>query len=205
MANSMPRLICWSGACRGSGLLHAAHWHRHRNPSCVARPPPISTRRCCDWLAAVRVRRLVTTNFDRVFHTAARCSGKAFQAYTLRLELRELLAPQVALKKPFRWDDEDASTDEPTRIKQLVDWLLANGAWWLWSTDTGREVFRLLVLQGRQLAADAQDHLEAAILAGPPREMYRNDLELDRWQDIGSVPAILSILQLKDLCKQYII
>ena len=239
---------------------------------------------------------------------------------TLRLELRELLAPKVVLKKPFRWSDDDSnSTDEPTRIKQLVDWelllaadhvhsalrdladehwtsalpllledfqqllrdaldlmrelgeaddrsdrshwdlpsvtphwqnrgfrdwvsliellrdawlavrtndsaratriaqswfempyptfkrlalfaasqdgcilpeqwvdlLLADGAWWLWSTDTGREVFRLFVRQGGQLAGVAQERLEAAILAGPPREMYRDDLELDQWQ--GSV------------------
>ena len=236
---------------------------------------------------------------------------------TLRLELRELLAPKVVLKKPFRWDDDDSnSTDEPSRIKQLVewelvlttdhvhsalrdlvdqywtsvlphlledfqqllrdaldllrelgeandhsdrshwdlpsitphwqnrgfrdwvsliellrdawlavrendssratriaqswfelpapsfkrlalfaasqdgcippeqwvDWLLADGAWWLWSTDTGREVFRLFVLQGRMMAKCAQERLEAAILAGPPRYMYRDDLEPDRWQ-----------------------
>lgn len=237
---------------------------------------------------------------------------------TLRLELRELLAPKVILKKPFRWGEDDLSNDELTRIKQLVDWelvlaadyvhsalrdladehwtsalpllledfqqllrdaldllrelgeaddrsdrshwdlpsitphwqnrgfrdwasliellrdawlavrtndsaratriaqswfelpyptfkrlalfaasqdgcippeqwvdwLLADGAWWLWSTDTGREVFRLLVLQGRHLSGATQERLEAAILAGPPREMYRDDLEPDRWQDL---------------------
>lgn len=249
---------------------------------------------------------------------------------TLRLELRELLAPQVTLKKPFRWGDDDASTDEPTRIKQLVDWelvlaadhvhsalpdladerwtsalphllddfqqllrdaldllrelgeaddrsdrshwdlpsitphwqnrgfrdwvsliellrdawlvvrakdsaratriaqawfelpyptfkrlalfaasqdgcipteqwvdwLLAEGAWWLWSTDTGREVFRLFVMQGRQLAGAAQERLEAAILAGPPREMYRDELEADRWQDLVARSVCLHLAKL---------
>lgn len=235
---------------------------------------------------------------------------------TLRLELRELLAPKVVLKKPFRWgDDDSSSTDEPTRIKQLVDWelalaadhvhstlrdladepwkfalphlqedfqqllrdaldlfrelgeaddhsdrshwdlpsitphwqnrsfrdwvsliellrdawlavrtndsararriaqtwfelpyptfkrlalfaashddciqserwmdwLLTEGAWWLWSTDTGREVFRLLVLQGRHLAGAAQERLEAAILAGPPQEMLMGQPEPKWW------------------------
>ena len=238
---------------------------------------------------------------------------------TLRLELRELLAPKVVLKKPFRWsDDESSSTDEPTQIKQLVDWelalaadhvhsalrdladeswtsalpllledfqqllrdaldllrelgeaddrsdrsywdlpsitphwqnrgfrdwvsliellrdawlvvrandsaratriaqtwfelpypsfkrlalfaasqdgcippeqwvdwLLAEGVWWLWSPHMGREAFRLFVLQGRQLAGAAQERLEAAILAGPPREMYQDDLEPDQWQGL---------------------
>jgi hypothetical protein len=75
-----------------------------------------------------------------------------------------------------------ASQDDCIAPEQWVDWLLADGAWSLWSTGTGREVFRLLVLQGRKLAGVAQDNLEAAILAGPPREMYRDDLEPDKWQ-----------------------
>lgn len=36
---------------------------------------------------------------------------------TLRLELRELLAPEVALSKPFRWGDEEKSAEEPTRLR----------------------------------------------------------------------------------------
>jgi SIR2-like domain len=250
---------------------------------------------------------------------------------TLRLELRELLAPQVALKKPFRWGDEADETDEPARIKRLVDWelvlaadhvhstlrdladerwapalpllvedfqqllrdaldllrelgeadslgdrshwdlpsitphwqnrgfrdwvsliellrdswlavlstdtarasriaqawfelpyptfkrlslfaasqdgcipfaqwvdwLLADGAWWLWSTDTGREVHRLVVLQGRLLAGAAQDRLEAAILAGPPRRMYRDGLEPDEWQDLVARSVWLHLAKLR--------
>ncbi len=250
---------------------------------------------------------------------------------TLRLELRDLLAPKVVLKKPFRWGDDDSSSaDEPTRIKQLVDWelalaadhvhsalrdladehwtsalpellddfqqllrdaldllrelgeaddhsdrshwdlpsitphwqnrgfrdwvsliellrdawlavrandsarairiaqswfelpyptfkrlalfaasqddcippeqwvnwLLADDAWWLWSTDTGREVFRLFVLQGRHLAGAEQQRLEAAILAGPPREMYPDDLEADRWQDLVARSVWLHLAKL---------
>ena len=237
---------------------------------------------------------------------------------TLRLELREVLAPKVTLKKPFRWGEESKITDEPTRLRQLVDWdlvlaadhvhsmlrdladddwesalpslfedfqqllrdaldllcelgeaddrsdrshwdlpsitphwqnrgfrdwisliellrdawlavrgvnavratriaqawfelpyptfkrlaffaasqdgsiapeewvdwLLGDGAWWLWVVDTQREVLRLLVLQGRQLTQPFQDRLETAILGGPPREMYRDDLEPDHWQDL---------------------
>lgn len=65
-----------------------------------------------------------------------------------------------------------------------VDWLVADGAWWLWAVDTQREVLRLLVQQGRRLPLESQERLESAILAGPPREMYRADLEPDRWQDL---------------------
>ena len=42
---------------------------------------------------------------------------------------------------------------------------------------------RLLVLQGAQLTPEAGRKLEAAILAGPPRAMYRDDIEPERWQD----------------------
>ncbi len=237
---------------------------------------------------------------------------------TLRLELRELLSPEVRLSKPFRWGEEPESADEPTRLRQLVDWelvlatdhvhsalrdladaqwqaalpallddmqlllrdaldllrelgeadersdrshwdlpsigphwqnrgfrdwvsliellrdawlamriadraraarvaaawfelpyptfkrlalfaasqagciapeqwvewLLADGAWWLWAVDTRREVLRLLVLQGSRLTPASQDRLVSAILAGPPREMYPDDLEPDRRQDL---------------------
>lgn len=250
---------------------------------------------------------------------------------TLRLELRELLAPKVVLKKPFRWDDDSNSTDEPTRIKQLVDWelvlavdhvhsalldsasklstsilphlledfqqllrdsldlmrelgeadnlsdrshwdlpsilthrqnhifydwvsliellrdawmavrasdsaratriahawfelpyptfkrlalfaasqdgcvlpeqwvdwLLADGTWWLWSTNTRREVFRLFVLQGRQLTGDAQSRLETAILSGPPRKMYPEDLEPERLQGWVDRSVWLHLAKLK--------
>jgi len=249
---------------------------------------------------------------------------------TLRLELRDLLAPQVALKEPFRWAEEADSADNPTRLRQLVDWelvlaadhvhsalrdiaderwgtalpqfledfqqllrdaldllnelgeadvrsdrshwdlpsishhwqnrgfrdwvtliellrdawlsvrsidsaratriaqawfqlpyptfkrlalfaasqddcidpeqwvdgLLADGGWWLWSLETGREVFRLLVLQGHQLAGATQERLEAAILAGPPREMFKDDLESDRWRDLVARSVWLHLTKL---------
>lgn len=249
---------------------------------------------------------------------------------TVRLELRELLSPKVRLSKPFRWGEEPASTDEPTRLRQLVDWelvlaadhvhsalrdladaqwqaalpalledmqlllrdaldllrelgetdersdrshwdlpsishhwqnrgfrdwvsliellrdawlavrstdsaraariaaawfelpyptfkrlalfaasqdrciaheewvewLLADGAWWLWTVDTQREVLRLLVQQGRRLTPVSQERLESAILVGPPREMYRDDLEPDRWQDLVAHSVWLHLAKL---------
>ena len=89
-----------------------------------------------------------------------------------------------------------ASQDDCIPAEQWVDWLLSDGAWWLWSTDTGREVFRLFVLQGRQLAGTDKERLEAAILAGPPREMYRDDLEPDRWQDLVARSVWLRLAKL---------
>lgn len=89
-----------------------------------------------------------------------------------------------------------ASQDGCISPEQWVDWLLTDSAWWLWATDTGREVFRLFVLQARQLAADAQERLEAAILAGPPRAMYRDDLEPDRWEELVTRSVWLHLAKL---------
>ncbi|CUJ34192.1 anti-phage defense-associated sirtuin Dsr1 [Achromobacter xylosoxidans] len=89
-----------------------------------------------------------------------------------------------------------ASQDGCISPDEWVDWLLAQGAWWLWSTDTGREVFRLFVLQGGQLAGAAQERLEAAILAGPPREMYRDNIEPDLWQDLVARSVWLHLAKL---------
>lgn len=66
---------------------------------------------------------------------------------------------------------------------QWVNWLVADGARWLWSIDTQREVLRLLVLQGHCLTSSLQDRLEVAILNGPPREVYLDDFEPERWQN----------------------
>ena len=41
---------------------------------------------------------------------------------SLRLELRKMLTPRIALSKPSRRPDTEGETDEPTRIKDLVDW-----------------------------------------------------------------------------------
>ena len=94
-----------------------------------------------------------------------------------------------------------ASQDDCIAPEQWVDWLLGDGTWWLWVSDTKREVLRLLVLQGRRLAQPVQGRLEAAILGGPPREIYRDDIEQDRWKGLveRSVWLYLSKLSASDL------
>lgn len=77
-----------------------------------------------------------------------------------------------------------ASQDDCIPPERWVNWLLAENTWWLWSTETRREVLRLFVFQAQHLSGAAQNRLEAAILTGPPREMYRDDLEAERWQDL---------------------
>ena len=41
---------------------------------------------------------------------------------SLRLELRKILTPRIALSKPFPWPATEGETGEPKRIGDLVDW-----------------------------------------------------------------------------------
>jgi len=84
--------------------------------------------------------------------------------------------------------------------EQWTEWLMADGARWLWTVETRREVLRLLVLQGRQLPPLARERLESAILAGPPREMYGHDLEPARWQDQLEHSVWLHLAKLNASC-----
>lgn len=89
-----------------------------------------------------------------------------------------------------------ASLDGCIAPEQWVDWLLADDAWWLWTLDTKREVMRLLVLQGNHLASQTQARLEEAILLGPPRKMYQENLERLSWQEITDRSVWLHLAKL---------
>jgi hypothetical protein len=80
---------------------------------------------------------------------------------------------------------------------QWVDLLVADDAWWLWSVETKRETLRLLVLQGVHLTPQARGRLEATILAGPPRAMYRDDIDPGRWQNMVDYSVWLHLAKLK--------
>ena len=62
-----------------------------------------------------------------------------------------------------------------------LDWLLADKCWWLWSVETTREALRLLVALTPDINDSQRSELESAVLNGPPREMYREDIDPDGW------------------------
>lgn len=68
--------------------------------------------------------------------------------------------------------------------RQALDWLLADDHWWLWSVETEREAMRLLVALAPHLDEVMQRELEQAVLAGPPRDMFKDDIEPERWTRI---------------------
>jgi hypothetical protein len=64
--------------------------------------------------------------------------------------------------------------------EQVVGWLLENDGWWLWSVETRREKFRLLVSLSPILSDDNRVALEQTIIAGPPREIFIEGLDSDK-------------------------
>ncbi|ACE85827.1 anti-phage defense-associated sirtuin Dsr1 [Cellvibrio japonicus] len=67
---------------------------------------------------------------------------------------------------------------------RALDWLLSDNHKWLWAEETKREVMRLLVSLPLRLNEIELDELEQAILAGPPRDMFRDDIQHEEWQQI---------------------
>lgn len=64
--------------------------------------------------------------------------------------------------------------------RRALDWLLADDHWWLWSVETEREAMRLLVALAARLDEAMLLELENAVLAGPPRLMFKDDIEPER-------------------------
>ena len=67
---------------------------------------------------------------------------------------------------------------------KAINWLLSDEHWWLWSIETKRETFRLLVSLVPKLSPEGIAKLEQAILQGPSREMYKDGIESSRLQQI---------------------
>lgn len=77
-----------------------------------------------------------------------------------------------------------------------VEWLLADDGWWLWSVETQRETLRLLVQEGESLPVAVRSRLEVAILVGPPRRMFRDEITPEDWQELVAHTVWLRLAKL---------
>ena len=82
-------------------------------------------------------------------------------------------------------------------VNRGLRWLLADDGWWLWSVETRRESMRLLVALAPELCEDGLAMLKCAILAGPPRDMYRADIDEERWTRIQEREVWLRLEKIK--------
>ena len=78
-----------------------------------------------------------------------------------------------------------------------ISWLLNDDARWLWSSETHREVMRLLVLQSANLGGTARVELEAAIVTGPLRTTYGQDRAQEEWQSLADRAVRLRLTKLR--------
>lgn len=74
-----------------------------------------------------------------------------------------------------------ATKDSVVPHRQALDWLLGDGHWWLWSSETKREAIRLLVALAPKLDNVMMQELEQAVLAGPPHDMIKDRTDPARW------------------------
>ena len=89
-----------------------------------------------------------------------------------------------------------ATFDKIIPHDEWVSWLSGGDGWWLWSVGTKREVMRLLVLQGAHLPDSTRSYLEARILVGPPRHMFRSDIEEREWARLVNDSVWLRLMKL---------
>ena len=91
-----------------------------------------------------------------------------------------------------------AAQNEIIARRQALDWLLSDESWWLWTTETLREAMRLLVALAPRLEEAELDLVEQAVLSGPPRVMYRDDMEPDVWARIQDQDIWLRLAKLAE-------
>jgi hypothetical protein len=82
--------------------------------------------------------------------------------------------------------------------RRALNWLLADNRWWLWSVETEREAMRLLVALAPRLDEALLRDLERAVLAGPPREMFKDDIETERWTQIVDREVWLRLVKMAE-------
>lgn len=91
-----------------------------------------------------------------------------------------------------------AAQDDVISHRQALDWLLADDHWWLWSVETEREAMRLLVAMAPHLDEVMLRELEQAVLIGPPRDMFNDDIEPERWTRIVDHEVWLRLAKMAD-------
>jgi hypothetical protein len=75
--------------------------------------------------------------------------------------------------------------------------LLEEDAWWLWSVETQFEVLDLLTQFGLKSEASDVLALESAIIAGPPRRMFNQDVGAARLERIVESAALMRLRALQ--------
>lgn len=140
-----------------------------------------------DWIALIEVVR------DSWLAILAQDPGKAW-----RIAQDWWSKPYPLFKRLALFAASQTDTDNDAVSADVwVRWLLENDAKWLWSRQTLREVCRLLVLKGAQLAAPLAWALQAMVVNGPPRSYFRQDTSDEDVQAISDHHVWLRLAKLR--------
>lgn len=120
-----------------------------------------------DWTALIELTR------DAWVATAEQQPSRASQQAEVWFEVQFPLFKRLAFFA--------ATWNEVIRLNVAMEWLLSDECWWLWSTETRREAFSLMAHLVQHIEPELQEVLEAAVCAGPPRDMFRPEIEPERW------------------------
>lgn len=145
--------------------------------------PHSQNRGYCDWVALIELLR------DAWLAVRA---TEAIRAAQIAQEWFSTQYPTFKRLALFAASHDDCITPD-----QWVDWLLSADNRWLWSLETRRETLRVFVLQGAHLTPSARERLEAAIVNGPPRTMFRDDLTQADWENLVDHSTWLHLAKLK--------
>lgn len=154
---------------------HSDHSYVHR-PSISDDPQNRDFR---DWTALIGLTRDAWLELSRISVESARLVAQQWRLtpYPLFIRLALFAAAQQSIIPP----------------SLALDWLLADGGRWLWSVETQHEALQLLTILAPRLRPADLTRLEGDILAGPPRSMFRDDLDPQHWQEIADYEVWLRL------------
>ncbi len=123
-----------------------------------------------NWTALIYLNRDAWLAAARQYPERARRAAESWQqeSYPLFQRLAFFAAAQDTVIPPH----------------QALDWLSTDQYWWLWPDSTRREVICLLSALAPVWTQSQLAEIVRAILTGPPRAMFKPDLDLERWEEI---------------------
>ncbi len=155
-------------------LMHELGGIDYRNDLSYIHQPSISehpqNRDFLDWTALIELVR------EAWLVTAARFPGRARQAAEGWWHV-----PYPLFKRLTFFAAANSDVFSPS---QSLGYLLSDDGWWMWSVETQREALRLLAALVSKLEIGELITLERAILKGPPRSMFKDDIDAGRWKRI---------------------
>ena len=90
-----------------------------------------------------------------------------------------------------------ATYDKVISNEQALNWLLSENHKWLWRLATRREALRLIVARAPQLPKNLLRELEAAIVSGPPRDIFPADLDSSKFNEAAESMTLFRLAKLQ--------